>query len=91
MNLCTKIRVSLAKMRPYAVLADYGGKRRVTHYSWTLADALSWAACYNTPGALDADVKVTRRTLLARYNTLVGFNRNLYADGQPTGYLTLVA
>lgn len=89
MNLCTKIRVSLRKLRPYAVLADYGGKTRAAHYSWTLGDALAWAACYNTPGALEADVKVTRRGL--RFDKLVGFNRNLYLDGQRVGYRTLVA
>ena len=85
MNLCTKIRVSLAKMRPYAVLADYGGKRRAAHYSWTLGGALAWAACYNTPGALDADVQVSCIGYMVgwRYGLGVGH------DVQRAGYLTL--
>lgn len=83
MNLCTKICVSLAKMRPYAVLADYGGKRRAFHYCWTLGEAQSWAACYNTPGALPADIQVVY------LNKLVGMRFNLAEDNLGAGYLTL--
>lgn len=84
MNLCTKIRVSLRKLRPYAVTADYGNKREAVHYSWTLGDALAWAACYNTPGALAADVVVDR------FGTLVGHRFNLSGTQRHIGYLTLV-